>query len=343
MRSRGARARWSASSGCATRARCASFRSAVASRAARTRRARRRRGGRGGHARRPPGVLLLAGPQRRSAARSARPTPSRSCACCGWPATPARRWSASSSPPARAWTRAAPALGGYGRIFREHVRLSGRVPADHGDHRHLGRRRLLLAGADRLRGDDRGRRACSSPAPASWREVMGEDVSKRGARRPARARAQRRLPARRRRRRTTPSRWRATCSATCRRSGRRPAPRARRRAGAARARPGAVVPAEARQVYDVRDVIRRLADGGRLLEVVAALGAQHGHGVRPHRRPPGRRGRQPAALPGRRDRRRRGREGRRASCAPATRSGCRWWCSSTRPASCPARARSRRA
>ena len=53
------------------------------------------------------------------------------------------------------------ALGGYGRIFRESVRLSGPVPADLDHHRRLGRRRRLLAGAHRLRGHDRASRRCS--------------------------------------------------------------------------------------------------------------------------------------------------------------------------------------
>ncbi len=49
------------------------------------------------------------------------------------------------------------ALGGYGRIFRQTVALSGQGPADLDHQRPLGRRRRLLAGADRLGRDDRGR------------------------------------------------------------------------------------------------------------------------------------------------------------------------------------------
>ena len=59
------------------------------------------------------------------------------------------------------------ALAGYARIFREHVALSRQDPADLRDLRRVGRRRLLLARADRLRRDDRARRTCSSPAPPS--------------------------------------------------------------------------------------------------------------------------------------------------------------------------------
>ena len=84
-----------------------------------------------------------------------------------------------------------------------------------------------------------------------------------------------------------------------------------RRAGrAARARPGAPCPTSARSVYDVRDVVARVVDGGRLLELNAALGAQRGDRLRPHRRPRvGIVANQPQ-LPRRRARRRRGREGR---------------------------------
>ena len=45
--------------------------------------------------------------------------------------------------------------------------------------------------------------------------------------------------------------------------------RARSRARAGGHDPGAIVPAEARSVYDVRDVIRALVDGGELLEISA--------------------------------------------------------------------------
>ena len=106
--------------------------------------------------------------------------------------------------------------------------------------------------------------------------------------------------------------------------------------------PGACVPVEQRRVYDVRDVVRRVVDGGKLLEVaerwarnmVVGFARIEGRSVgivannpptsvaastrRPRRRPP-------------------------ASCAPATRSGCRSWCSWTPPGSSPARSRSRAA
>ena len=49
--------------------------------------------------------------------------------------------------------------------------------------------------------------------------------------------------------------------------------------------PSAPVPAEARRVYDVREVIDALVDGGESLELALGLGAQHGHRARPHRRP----------------------------------------------------------
>ena len=68
------------------------------------------------------------------------------------------------------------ALAGYARIFREHVALLGQGPADLRDLRRVGRRRLLLAGADRLRRHDRARRTMFLTGPAVVREVMGEDV-----------------------------------------------------------------------------------------------------------------------------------------------------------------------
>ena len=82
-------------------------------------------------------------------------------------------------------------------------------------------------------------------------------------------------------------------------------------------------------------VARALVDAGRLLEITPRCAAQRR--VRP--RPPGGQGgrdrRQPAAPPRRRARRWQPRRRPRASCAPATRSGCRSSCSSTRPGSCP--------
>ncbi len=45
--------------------------------------------------------------------------------------------------------------------------------------------------------------------------------------------------------------------------------------------PGTLVPAEPRRIYDVREVARAIVDRGRLLELSAALGTQHGHRARP--------------------------------------------------------------
>ena len=103
----------------------------------------------------------------------------------------------------------------------------------------------------------------------------GRGRATRRARRPEGARAQRRRALRRRA--TTPTRRCscATCSTTCR-SDRAPSAR---RAGAPPARPATTRRAgarpSARKVYDVRDVVARVVDGGRLLEYRAALGAQH--------------------------------------------------------------------
>ena len=58
------------------------------------------------------------------------------------------------------------ALGGYGRIFRETVAAVRQGAADLGDHRRVRRRRRVLAGAHRLRRDDRRAPRCSSPARA---------------------------------------------------------------------------------------------------------------------------------------------------------------------------------
>ena len=103
---------------------------------------------------------------------------------------------------------------------------------------------------------------------------------------------------------------RASCSRMLPGAARRAPPRALGARAAARATRRRRCPAEARRVYDVRDVIAALVDGGESLELCAGLGAQHGHRARADRRPPGRRDRQPAVAAGRRHRRRRGREGR---------------------------------
>jgi acetyl-CoA carboxylase carboxyltransferase component len=156
------------------------------------------------------------------------------------------------------------ALGGYGRIFRENVRLSGQVPQI-----------SIIAGTSAGGGS-------YSPAltdfvvmtedasmfltgPGVVKEVMGEDISAEslgGARVHERngvcqmvvpdvqaaAQAARRilshLPSHR---------------------GAEPPLHAPRRPLAGD--PGRVVPAAARRVYDVRDMLRRIVDGGDLLEI----------------------------------------------------------------------------
>ena len=88
------------------------------------------------------------------------------------------------------------ALGGYGRIFRRIVALSGRVPQISiitGVSAGGGR---LLAGADRLGRDDRGlEHVPDRPRRRQRGPRRGRD--RRGARRHARPRAQRGLPLRR--------------------------------------------------------------------------------------------------------------------------------------------------
>ena len=125
------------------------------------------------------------------------------------------------------------ALAGYGRIFRASVELADARAPDLDRHRRLGRRRRLLAGAHRLRRDDRGG-AHVPHRPASGRGGARRGGLDGGARRARRALAQRRLPARRRLDDAEAAAWRASCSASCRQSfGERAAAR-----GAARRRPG---------------------------------------------------------------------------------------------------------
>ena len=145
--------------------------------------------------------------------------------------------------------------------------------------------------------------------PGVVREVMGEDVDaqelggpkvhekngvcqfvagqrSRGGRRRARTA---RPPAAARRR----ARRRTGCPRRC------------RRMDPAGARAGA-----ARQVYDVRDVIRAIVDNGELLEVSARWARNMVTAFCRIDGRAGRRDRQPALVPRRRDRRRRGAEGR---------------------------------
>ena len=193
------------------------------------------------------------------------------------------------------------ALDGYGRIFRHNVALSGVVP------------QISIIGGPRAGG------GCYSPAltdfvvmtagramfltgPGVVKDVTGEDVPPQSwaATRSTIATASAHLVAERRPRSggavalaaVLPARNTAAlgCRAPCAREPEL-------------ADPGAAVPADPRKVYDVRDAIagdrrRRLAAGDP-----AALGAHDRDRLRAHRRPPGRRDRQPAALPRRRARR----------------------------------------
>ena len=127
---------------------------------------RRRRDRRRRARRRPPGVLLRAGPvlPRRLARRAARRLDRARAA--------ARRPRGRAGRRLHRVRRRAHAGGPRGaRRLRAHLqgarRAVGQDPADLGDLRRVGRRRLLLAGADRLRRDDRARRTCSSPARPS--------------------------------------------------------------------------------------------------------------------------------------------------------------------------------
>ena len=230
------------------------------------------------------------------------------------------------------------ALAGYGRIFRDHTALSGLVPQI-----------SIVCGASAGGGSyapaltdfvvmTRGA-SMFLTGPGVVREVMGEDVDADALGGP-RVHGRNGVCHLVAETRSTPRSPRATCSTTCPSTPARPCSsgRACRLPGGD---PGTIVPGEHRSVYDVRDVAARIVDGGRLLEVgerwarnvVTAFARLDGRAVGDRR--------QPAAPPRRRARRRVGRRRPRASCAPATRSGCRSSSSSTRPASCPAPARRR--
>ena len=216
----------------------------------------------------PARVLLRAGRvvRRRLAGRGARRHDHR--ACWSSPTAAAPRWSGSSSSGGARMQEGIAALGGYGRIFRRTVALSGRVP-------QISIVTGLSAGG-----------GAYSPALTDW-VVMTEESSMfltgpggrpRGARRGCRRRSS--------------SAGRACTSATASatssrrddfdaaragaRAARLPAqpPRLRAAARPSRGRPAATTlrrwcPREARKVYDVRDVIRALVDDGELLEVSA--------------------------------------------------------------------------
>jgi acetyl-CoA carboxylase carboxyltransferase component len=156
------------------------------------------------------------------------------------------------------------ALGGYGRIFHENVRLSGKVPQI-----------SVITGASAGGGS-------YSPAltdfvvmtedasmfltgPGVVKEVMGEDVSAAelgGARVHERNGVCSHVVANDR-----------AAAALCREllgylpANAAHAPEHRLPERAAPGDPGEVVPDDARRVYDMRDVIARLVDGGRLVEV----------------------------------------------------------------------------
>ena len=177
--------------------------------------------------------------------------------------------------------------------------------------------------------------------PAIVERVTRQRVSAEELGRAARARAQRRRAPPRRRRRRPPPTWCATCSAhlpSAERGALPLAPPAEPRPGD----PGAVVPAEHRKVYDVRDVVARIVDGGRLLELAPRWARNMVVGFARLDGLPGGRHRQPAPPPGRHASTPRARRRAPGSCGCATASACRWSCSSTPPGSCPEPTRSAR-
>ena len=168
------------------------------------------------------------------------------------------------------------ALAGYGRIFRASVELSARVPQiSIVTGVSAGGGAYSPALTDFVVMTEEARMFLTGPQVVE--EALGEEVSMEdlgGPRRPRRATASASWsppdaprPMARDPRAARPAA--AARSATPRRS---PPP-----AAAGRRRPDASVPAEARKVYDVRDVAARDRRRRHLLELSAALGAEHGH------------------------------------------------------------------
>ena len=157
------------------------------------------------------------------------------------------------------------ALGGYGRIFRESVKLSGRVPqisvitgvsAGGGAYSPALTDFVVMTEGS----------AMFLTGPGVVQEVTGERRGRAGARRSARPLEERRLPVRRGGR----SRRREAGPAAARLPAVAGPGRAHRTAGPARCPavdPSRFVPEAQRQVYDVRDVIGAIVDDGALLEM----------------------------------------------------------------------------
>ena len=229
------------------------------------------------------------------------------------------------------------ALAGYARIFREHVALSGKIPQI-----------SVICGASAGGGSyspaltdfvimtERANMFLTGPAVV--REVMGEDVDAFELGGAEGARAQRRGPLRRvERHRRGPA-------------GARPARpparlRGRARAEVAPGRPGRLRRRRAGPRGRAQGLRRARRDprasstaaacsssrrSGRATSSAASPGST---GARSAWSPTSRATWAACSTPSRRPR-------ARASCARATRSGFRWWCSSTRPASCPGPSRS---
>ena len=206
-------------------------------------------------------------------------------------------------------------------------------PADLRDLRRVGRRRLLLARADRLRDHDRAREHVPH-RPRGRPRGHGRGRQRRRARRLQGPRAQRRRALRRRRRRRRraarprparpparqPRRARAAVAPG------RPGRLRRRRAGARRTSAASTTCATSSAAWSTAAACSSGAPRWAR-NIVCGFARMDGRA--------GRRGRQPAAAtwaacstPSRPPR-------ARASCAPATRSACRSSCWSTRPGFMP--------
>ena len=232
------------------------------------------------------------------------------------------------------------ALAGYARIFKEHVALSGKIPQISRDLRRVRRRRLLLAGADRLRRDDRAGEHVPH-RPRGREGGHGRGRRRVRARRPEGPRPQRRGALRRPHRhgrgaaRPRPARPPAVAR------GRRGADVAL--VGPARLRPGRSG-ARSPSAWSTTSATSSAApstaagcwSGARAGRATSSAASRAWKASRSASSPTSRSSSAACSTPSRPPR-------ARSSCAPATRSASRCSCSSTRPASCPAPSRRRAA
>ena len=182
--------------------------------------------------------------------------------------------------------------------------------------------------------------------PDVIKDVTGEDVQSRRARRRRRAGPLRQHPSGGRGRGGgVPVRPRLPELPARQHVRRRADRQSRPGAGGHAARPelDSIVPDSDNMAYDMHEILLRIFDDGDVFDVAAAAGPGDHHRVRARRRAAGRRDRQPADAPVGRDRQRGRPTRRRASSGSATPTISHWFSSSTPPASCPASSRRRAA